>query len=270
MSLGSKIRDLRHQKALSRESLASAADVTPDTIREIEKGIRTKPHLTTLRKIADALEVEAAILTRYVSRAQRDESPRGRAGLQSQIAVHESILALTLDPATRVADYRRCLEIASGEIFISGTSMISLSEDSADLLGKKVVDGSEVKLLIADPDWLEASPGILTFIQEEERRRIFHLEIRNSIGKLESVKRELPEDLRSRFIMRTYRSFFPYIVTGFVDGHSGQAIVEITDYLPERFRPRFTLENRGEECFFGMVYDKFCSLWASSLTDEVF
>ena len=246
------------------------AGLQADTVREIEKGLRTKPRFTTLRKLADALGVEPASLTNYVATALGEKTEALPSEPSSQTSVSGGILALTADPVTRVADYRRCLEAAEGEIFISGTSMISLSEDSAELLGEKLINGSEVKLLIADPDWIQANPQVLTFISADERRKTFHLEIRNSIAKLESMKIDLPTDACARFAMRAYRTFFPYIVTGFRNQDRGQAVVEITDYLPERFRPRLTLQHLGTDCLFAMVYDKFSSLWNSHLTSGVF
>jgi hypothetical protein len=64
-------------------------------------------------------------------------------------------------------DYKNCLLEAEGDCFISGTSMIHLSEDSNDILKDKLYTG-EVYLLILDPDWIESNSSILTFIKDEK------------------------------------------------------------------------------------------------------
>jgi hypothetical protein len=59
----------------------------------------------------------------------------------------------------RISDYKKCLIEAKGECFITGTSMIHLSEDSGDILIEKAKHGN-VKLLILDPDWIEKNNQI--------------------------------------------------------------------------------------------------------------
>ena len=56
MTLGNKIRSLRHRKAWSQETLASEAKLKTLTLRNIEKG-KTQPVFQTIQKIARALEV---------------------------------------------------------------------------------------------------------------------------------------------------------------------------------------------------------------------
>jgi hypothetical protein len=50
-----------------------------------------------------------------------------------------------------------------------------------------------------------------------------------------------------RLKIKTYSAIFPYIITGFDNGETGKSVVEITDYIPEKNRPRFTLHKiKGE------------------------
>jgi transcriptional regulator with XRE-family HTH domain len=169
----------------------------------------------------------------------------------------------------RISDYKNCLMEAKGECFITGTSMVHLSEDSADVLVEKVKFGC-VKLLILDPDWIEKHNEILTFLDCEEDRKEFSYEIRNSIRKLKAIKRSLPDEIESKMSIKTYSTVFPYIVTGYESKDYGKMVVEITDYVPEKFRPRFTLhKNKGNDLY-NIIKRKVYSLWNNTiLTKEV-
>jgi hypothetical protein len=137
--------------------------------------------------------------------------------------------------------------LAAGDCFISGTSMIHLTEDSSDILRDKLLTG-DVYLLILDPDWIESNSCLLTFIQE--------------IRKLNQLRKSLPQKLIPRLQIKTYSTVFPYIVTGFDNGETGKLVFEITDYIPEKNRPRFTLNKiKGQHTLFEQVKNKFFSIW---------
>ncbi|HMP18852.1 MAG TPA: helix-turn-helix transcriptional regulator [Candidatus Paceibacterota bacterium] len=53
------VKQLREQKKWSQEKLARVADVSNNTITNIEVGNQLNPTIDTLRKIAKALEVDA-------------------------------------------------------------------------------------------------------------------------------------------------------------------------------------------------------------------
>lgn len=55
--LAENIRRLRMKKGLSQEKLARLADISNNTLIKIEQGIAKKPTITTVTKIASALEV---------------------------------------------------------------------------------------------------------------------------------------------------------------------------------------------------------------------
>jgi len=55
--LAQNIRKLRQKKGLSQEKLARLADISTVTLVKIEAGIAKEPTITTVTKIADALEI---------------------------------------------------------------------------------------------------------------------------------------------------------------------------------------------------------------------
>ena len=55
--LAQTIRKLRLKKGLSQEKLARLADISNATLVKIESGAAKEPTITTVVKIADALEV---------------------------------------------------------------------------------------------------------------------------------------------------------------------------------------------------------------------
>jgi len=61
-SIAKNLRKLREAKKLSQERLARLANVANNTIVKIEAGKNKNPTLTTLKKIAKALEVSVDAL----------------------------------------------------------------------------------------------------------------------------------------------------------------------------------------------------------------
>jgi transcriptional regulator with XRE-family HTH domain len=61
VQIGDRLRQLRERRALRQEDLAALAGVGKNTVNRIEKN-RTEPHMTTVRKLAEALEVDPAEL----------------------------------------------------------------------------------------------------------------------------------------------------------------------------------------------------------------
>ncbi len=55
--LAENIRRIRKKKGLSQEKLARLADISNNTLVKIEMGMAKEPTITTVRKIADALDV---------------------------------------------------------------------------------------------------------------------------------------------------------------------------------------------------------------------
>jgi transcriptional regulator with XRE-family HTH domain len=55
--IGDNLRRLRERRALRQEDLAALAGVGKNTVNRIEKN-HTEPHMTTVRKLAEALGVD--------------------------------------------------------------------------------------------------------------------------------------------------------------------------------------------------------------------
>ncbi len=56
-TLAKKVKDLREEKSLSQEKVARLADVSNNTIVNIEAGKQKNPTIDTLKKVAQALDV---------------------------------------------------------------------------------------------------------------------------------------------------------------------------------------------------------------------
>ena len=59
---GQKVRRLREQKLWTREDLAVRANVSPDQIGRIERGVTASPQMRTVRGLVEALEVRPSEL----------------------------------------------------------------------------------------------------------------------------------------------------------------------------------------------------------------
>jgi transcriptional regulator with XRE-family HTH domain len=57
VKIGDRLRDLRVRRALTQEELADKADVGTNTVARLERN-ETEPHMSTLRKLAGALDVD--------------------------------------------------------------------------------------------------------------------------------------------------------------------------------------------------------------------
>ncbi len=55
--IGDRLKDLRIRRALTQEELAAKAVIGKNTVNRLERDL-TEPHMSTLRKLAQALGVE--------------------------------------------------------------------------------------------------------------------------------------------------------------------------------------------------------------------
>jgi transcriptional regulator with XRE-family HTH domain len=55
--IGNNLRRLRERRALRQEDLAALAGIGKNTVNRLEKN-HTEPHMTTIRKLAEALDVD--------------------------------------------------------------------------------------------------------------------------------------------------------------------------------------------------------------------
>jgi transcriptional regulator with XRE-family HTH domain len=59
--IGDRLKALRIEQALTQEELADKADVSTNTVARLERN-ETEPHMSTARKLAQALGVEPRAL----------------------------------------------------------------------------------------------------------------------------------------------------------------------------------------------------------------
>ena len=71
MSLALALRQLRHKRGYTQEDLAYRAGLTVAALARIERG-QANPTWTTVRRIADALDMGVQALGRAVERADAD------------------------------------------------------------------------------------------------------------------------------------------------------------------------------------------------------
>lgn len=103
------IQELRHKRGWTQRELASKSGVTQASISEIEQGRRTRPHSSTLKKLADAFGVSVPELYEpsppapVVEEEPRalDES-RGRLELLEATTANILEMARELDPANNL------------------------------------------------------------------------------------------------------------------------------------------------------------------------
>lgn len=61
--IGDRLKALRIEQALTQEELADIAGVAPNTVARLERN-ETEPHMSTARKLAEALGVHPRQLTK--------------------------------------------------------------------------------------------------------------------------------------------------------------------------------------------------------------
>jgi transcriptional regulator with XRE-family HTH domain len=61
--IGDRLKTLRIEQALTQEELANKAGMAPNTVARLERN-ETEPHMSTLRKLANALDVAPARLVK--------------------------------------------------------------------------------------------------------------------------------------------------------------------------------------------------------------
>lgn len=61
VKIGDRLRELRIRRAMTQDELATAAGIGKNTVNRIERD-HTEPRPPTLRKLADALDVDPADL----------------------------------------------------------------------------------------------------------------------------------------------------------------------------------------------------------------
>lgn len=81
-AFGSLLREFRVDRGYSQEALAEHASLSPRTISDLERGVKTRPHPATLRFLAEALDLEPDDRARFVAAARPGAAPPERSAPQ--------------------------------------------------------------------------------------------------------------------------------------------------------------------------------------------
>jgi transcriptional regulator with XRE-family HTH domain len=101
-SLGVLLQAFRHRAYLSQEQLAARAELSERTVRNLEAGRVRSPHTTTVRLLADALELADPERETWLAAARRaigrpaEPGPLG-AGSPAQVPRRMTVALLTGD-----------------------------------------------------------------------------------------------------------------------------------------------------------------------------
>lgn len=240
---------------LTQEGLAQRLEIDVSTIKRWEKGSVT-PYPNIRSALAKALQVSLGDLGVLIA-GSTDAST--------------GIERLSSDRDDRIREYKQCLSAATGEVLISGTTLLHITEDSLGLLAQKL-DTCRMRILLMDPDWIEDNANVLTFLRMEGARKRFRYEIDASIDRLRDLRSQVPAERAASLEVRAYATVFPYILTGCQAQAlaDSRIVVEITDYIPSESRPRFTVVPSSSGAgLYEMVVAKFEELWNSPFVREV-
>ena len=70
LSFGGLLRQLRAEAQLTQEELAEAAQLSPRSVSDLERGINRTAHKTTALLLADALNLTGPVRTAFVAAAR--------------------------------------------------------------------------------------------------------------------------------------------------------------------------------------------------------
>src|SRR3712207_100981 len=79
LTFGDLLRRHRASANFTQEDLAERTGLTPQAIGLLERGERRRPHAYTVRKLAEALELEGSDLAEFESVARRSSASRATA-----------------------------------------------------------------------------------------------------------------------------------------------------------------------------------------------
>jgi transcriptional regulator with XRE-family HTH domain len=119
VDVGQKLRIMREERGLSIRALARASGISANALSMIERG-RTSPSVSTLYKVADALDVPITML--FESSPQR-----------------EPVVFRKASERTRVPFTRGVWEGLGGEMFIGGVEPFALTLESGASSGPEMV-----------------------------------------------------------------------------------------------------------------------------------
>lgn len=162
---------------LTQEGLAQHVEMDVSTIKRWEKGSAT-PYPNIRQTLAKALQVSLGDLGVL---------------LEGNTDAATGIEHLSCEREDRISEYKQCLVAATGEVLISGTTLLHITEDSLGLLAQKL-EACSLRILLIDPDWIEQNANVLTFLRMEGARKRFRYEIDASIDRLRDLRAQMGAD----------------------------------------------------------------------------
>jgi transcriptional regulator with XRE-family HTH domain len=128
-SFGDLLRRFRVAASLTQEALAGQCRISPATIAAIEQGRRTAPRLSTVRLIAEALDLSPADRELLATAADHGSGGPGPPGFRTEpagagVASQAGVVAGL--PATRTSFVGRDDELAAVLEALAGSSVVSL------------------------------------------------------------------------------------------------------------------------------------------------
>jgi len=160
--------------------------------------------------------------------------------------------------------FQKLFKKVKHEIFIGGTSLLSISTGSSELLREKVMSGVNVKLLLMDPQ----SEVVKLIMAQGGGKKTFFNEIKTSILLLQKLQEEIDESTspnNGKMIIHTYQSIPSHsFISLDASESSGLIVADIGPYLGNnRPRPSMTMINK-KGGLFDYYRDLNDALWEGS------
>ena len=160
--------------------------------------------------------------------------------------------------------FQKLFKKVKHEIFIGGTSLLSISTGSRDLLKEKALSGVSVKLLLMDPQ----SEVVKLIMKQGGGKQTFFNEIKTSILLLQKLQEEIDESTfpnNGKLIIHTYQTIPSHsFISLDASESSGIIIADIGPYLGKNSpRPSMTMINK-KGGLFDYYRDLNNALWEDS------
>lgn len=148
----------------------------------------------------------------------------------------------------QASSFEQLFKHAQREIFIGGSSLLSISTASRELLKEKLRAGVTVKLLLMNPD----SPVVELITRQGGGKPTFLNEIKTSLLLLQKIQHELDDEIASptagKLIVHTYNIIPSHsFISLDPGGRSGMIIADIGPYLGRSTpRPSMVVVNKKD------------------------
>lgn len=150
------------------------------------------------------------------------------------------------------------------EIFIGGTSLLSISTASRDLLREKVLKGIDIKLLLMDPE----SKVVEMITRQGSGKATFANEIKTSLLLLQKLQEEIaeaPSVKKGRFLVHTYEIIPSHSFIALDSNETGGMIIaDIGPYLGRNHQRPSMLVVKKKNGIYEHWQGMNESMWAAS------